>query len=106
MPGHYQCLEKAEIVREGRDVTILCYSRMRYVVMQAVTQLEKSGYDPEVCFGLQHLPSSCLHWPPSADATGHDPTHDMPAACASCVAILLACAWRIMMHFAAIRSTF
>ena len=49
VPGHYQCLEKAEIVREGRDVTILCYSRMRYVVMQAVTQLEKSGYDPEVC---------------------------------------------------------
>ena len=35
-------------MREGRDVTILCYSRMRYVVMQAVQQLEKQGFDPEV----------------------------------------------------------
>ena len=46
--GYYQPLEKAEMVRQGRDVTILCYSRMRYVVMQAVAQLEKEGYDPEV----------------------------------------------------------
>jgi len=37
----------AEVVRPGRDVTILCYSRMRYVVMQAVQQLEKQGFDPE-----------------------------------------------------------
>ena len=34
-------------MREGRDCTILCYSRMRYVVMQAVQQLEKQGFDPE-----------------------------------------------------------
>lgn len=34
-PGDYcQCLERAEMVREGTDVTIFCYSRMRYVVMQ------------------------------------------------------------------------
>ena len=46
--GYCQPLEKAEMVRQGRDVTILCYSRMRYVVMQAVAQLEKEGYDPEV----------------------------------------------------------
>ena len=49
--GYYQPLEKAELVREGGDVTILCYSRMRYVVMQAVQQLEKQGYDPEVRAG-------------------------------------------------------
>lgn len=48
-PDDYcQPLEKAEIVRAGRDITILCYSRMRYVVMQAVAELEKQGYDPEV----------------------------------------------------------
>lgn len=46
--GYYQPLEKAEMVRSGGDVTILCYSRMRYVVMQAVAELEKQGYDPEV----------------------------------------------------------
>ncbi|EIE23135.1 hypothetical protein COCSUDRAFT_53517 [Coccomyxa subellipsoidea C-169] len=46
--GYYQPLERAELVRSGKDVTILCYSRMRYVVMQAVQQLEKMGYDPEV----------------------------------------------------------
>jgi rhodanese-related sulfurtransferase len=48
-PGDYcQCLERAELVREGTDVTIFCYSRMRYVVMQAVAELEKQGYNPEV----------------------------------------------------------
>jgi len=35
-------------VREGGDVTILTYSRMRHHVMQAVKTLEKDGYDPEV----------------------------------------------------------
>lgn len=43
-----QSLERAEMVREGTDVSIFCYSRMRYVVMQAVAQLEKEGYNPEV----------------------------------------------------------
>ena len=33
--GDYcQSLERAELVRTGGDVTIFCYSRMRYVVMQ------------------------------------------------------------------------
>lgn len=47
-PDHVQSLERAEVVRPGADVTILCYSRMRYVAMQAVQQLEREGYDPEV----------------------------------------------------------
>jgi pyruvate dehydrogenase E1 component beta subunit len=41
-------LDKAEVVRQGKDVTILTYSRMRYHVQQAVKSLEKQGYDPEV----------------------------------------------------------
>ncbi len=41
-------LDKAEIVHPGKDVTILTYSRMRHHVMQAVPQLVKEGYDPEV----------------------------------------------------------
>lgn len=48
-PGDYcQPLERAELVRPGKDVTIITYSRMRYVVMQAVAELEAAGYDPEV----------------------------------------------------------
>lgn len=43
-----QCLEKAEMVREGKDLTILTYSRMRYVVEQAVKSAVAQGYDPEV----------------------------------------------------------
>jgi len=43
-----QSLERAEMVRQGKDITILCYSRMRYVVMQAVADLTQEGYDPEV----------------------------------------------------------
>jgi hypothetical protein len=47
--GDYcQSLEQAEVAREGTDVSIFCYSRMRYVVMQAVATLEKEGYHPEV----------------------------------------------------------
>jgi pyruvate dehydrogenase E1 component beta subunit len=41
-------LDKAEIVRSGKDVTILTYSRMRHHVMQGVPTLVKEGYDPEV----------------------------------------------------------
>lgn len=41
-------LDKAEIVREGSDVTILTYSRMRYHVLKAVDTLVDKGYDPEV----------------------------------------------------------
>ncbi|KAL6764008.1 thiamine diphosphate-binding protein [Haematococcus lacustris] len=47
-PDEYQCLEKAEMVRPGTDISIFTYSRMRYVVMQAVAELEKKGYNPEV----------------------------------------------------------
>lgn len=41
-------LNKAEVVRQGEDVTILTYSRMRHHVMQAVKSLESEGFDPEV----------------------------------------------------------
>ena len=41
-------LDKAEIVRHGKDVTILTYSRMRHHCLQALKQLEKDGYDPEI----------------------------------------------------------
>jgi pyruvate dehydrogenase E1 component beta subunit len=41
-------LNKAEIVREGTDVTILTYSRMRHYVIQAVDILVSEGYNPEI----------------------------------------------------------
>ncbi len=41
-------LNKAEVVRRGKDVTILTYSRMRHHVMQAVKPLVQEGFDPEV----------------------------------------------------------
>jgi len=40
-------LNKAEIFRHGKDVTILTYSRMRHHVLQAIKKLEKQGYNPE-----------------------------------------------------------
>jgi pyruvate dehydrogenase E1 component beta subunit len=54
-PDVYQCLEKAELAREGTDVSIFTYSRMRYVVMQAAQELEKKGYNPEVGTGGVHV---------------------------------------------------
>nr|QCI04635.1 Pyruvate dehydrogenase E1 component beta subunit [Apoglossum ruscifolium] len=41
-------LDKAELVKEGSDITIVTYSRMRHNVMQAVNSLEKEGFNPEV----------------------------------------------------------
>nr|YP_009394770.1 pyruvate dehydrogenase E1 component beta subunit [Polysiphonia elongata]ARW63332.1 pyruvate dehydrogenase E1 component beta subunit [Polysiphonia elongata] len=41
-------LDKAELVRDGNDVTIVTYSRMRHHVMQAVDILIEEGYNPEV----------------------------------------------------------
>nr|YP_009397454.1 pyruvate dehydrogenase E1 component beta subunit [Dasyclonium flaccidum]ARW66640.1 pyruvate dehydrogenase E1 component beta subunit [Dasyclonium flaccidum] len=41
-------LDKAELVREGNDITIITYSRMRHHVMQAVETLIEDGYNPEV----------------------------------------------------------
>lgn len=41
-------LDKAEIVRPGKDVTILTYSRMRHHALQALKSLEEKGLDPEI----------------------------------------------------------
>ena len=41
-------LDKAEMVREGKDVTILTYSRMRHHCTQALKAIEQQGYDPEI----------------------------------------------------------
>ncbi|WP_299487199.1 alpha-ketoacid dehydrogenase subunit beta [Acaryochloris sp. IP29b_bin.137] len=41
-------LDKAEVVRTGKDVTILTYSRMRHHVLQAAKTLTEQGYDPEI----------------------------------------------------------
>jgi pyruvate dehydrogenase E1 component beta subunit len=47
--GDYTCaLDKAELVREGEDITILTYSRMRHHCLAAVKQLEEAGYNPEL----------------------------------------------------------
>jgi len=45
---YYLPLDKAEIVRNGNDVTIVTYSRMRHHVIQAVDTLIKDNYNPEV----------------------------------------------------------
>jgi pyruvate dehydrogenase E1 component beta subunit len=47
--GDYICeLDKAEMVRPGKDVTVLTYSRMRYHCIQAAKLIEGEGYDPEI----------------------------------------------------------
>ena len=47
--GEYvQPLDKAEIVRSGKGVTVLTYSRMRHHCTQAMKSLEDEGYDPEI----------------------------------------------------------
>lgn len=41
-------LDKAEMVRRGKDVTILTYSRMRHHCTQALKTIQAQGYDPEI----------------------------------------------------------
>ena len=41
-------LDKAEVVRKGKDVTILTYSRMRHHCLQALKALEQDGFEPEI----------------------------------------------------------
>lgn len=50
LPDHeYLCaLDKAEVVRKGKDVTLLTYSRMRHHCTQAAKTLVKEGFDPEI----------------------------------------------------------
>nr|YP_009392281.1 pyruvate dehydrogenase E1 component beta subunit [Osmundaria fimbriata]ARW60843.1 pyruvate dehydrogenase E1 component beta subunit [Osmundaria fimbriata] len=45
---YFLCLDKAELVRLGSDITIVTYSRMRHHVMQAVDILVSDNYNPEV----------------------------------------------------------
>ncbi|MGD1901027.1 MAG: alpha-ketoacid dehydrogenase subunit beta [Geitlerinemataceae cyanobacterium] len=45
---YYLPLDKAEVVREGKDVTLLTYSRMRHHCLQAAKTLEADGFDPEI----------------------------------------------------------
>lgn len=55
-------LDKAELVREGKQFTIVTYSRMRHHVMQAVETLLEEGYDPEVIdlISLKPIDISCI----------------------------------------------
>jgi len=47
--GDYTCaLDQAEVVREGKDITILTYSRMRHHCLKAVKELEAGCIDVEL----------------------------------------------------------
>ena len=47
--GDYTCaLDQADLVKEGTDVTILTYSRMRHHCLKAVEQLEADGISVEL----------------------------------------------------------
>tara|TARA_Y100001968_G_scaffold88813_1_gene79867 strand:+ start:409 stop:1392 length:984 start_codon:yes stop_codon:yes gene_type:complete len=47
--GDYVCaLDQADLVRQGKDITIITYSRMRHHCIKAVDQLEKEGIDVEL----------------------------------------------------------
>lgn len=53
------CLEKAELVREGKDCVIFTYSRMRWTVMQAVAQLEQEvPYQHQLLYQLDIIVGS------------------------------------------------
>ena len=47
--GEYLCaLDQADLVKEGKDITIITYSRMRHHCLKAVELLEEEGIDVEL----------------------------------------------------------
>ena len=47
--GDYICaLDQADLVKEGNDITIITYSRMRHHCLKAISQLESDGIDAEL----------------------------------------------------------
>ncbi len=47
--GEYVCsLDQADLVREGKDLTVLTYSRMRHHCLKAIEQLDEKGIDVEL----------------------------------------------------------
>jgi 2-oxoisovalerate dehydrogenase E1 component beta subunit len=47
--GEYQVpIGKAKVVREGRQLTVLCYGAMVHTVMEAAERATKEGFDPEI----------------------------------------------------------
>jgi pyruvate dehydrogenase E1 component beta subunit len=47
-PDHVVPMGQAKVVREGRDVTIIAYSRMVHVSLEAADKLSKDGIEAEV----------------------------------------------------------
>lgn len=43
-----QPLDKAEIALEGSDITVLCYSKLRHVALDAAKQLKDMAIHPEI----------------------------------------------------------
>lgn len=43
-----QPLDKAEIALEGKDITVLCYSKLRHVALDAAKQLKAMNIHPEI----------------------------------------------------------
>ena len=47
--GDYICsLDQADLIKEGKDITILTYSRMRHHCLKAVEELDKKNIDVEL----------------------------------------------------------
>ena len=47
--GDFTCaLDQADVVKEGNDITLLTYSRMRHHCIKAVEELDKKGIDVEL----------------------------------------------------------
>ena len=47
--GDYICsLDQADLVKEGKDITILTYSRMRHHCLKAIEDLDKKNIDVEL----------------------------------------------------------
>jgi 2-oxoisovalerate dehydrogenase E1 component beta subunit len=75
-------LGKAHIVREGAQVTVLCYGAMVHTVNEAVEKLVADGYDPEVIDLRTLLPLDIETVIESSKKTGRVViVHEAPKTC-------------------------
>jgi 2-oxoisovalerate dehydrogenase E1 component beta subunit len=75
-------LGKAKVVREGRQVTVLCYGAMVHTVLEAVEKVAAEGFDPEIVDLMTLLPLDAEAVLSSVRKTGRAViVHEAPRTC-------------------------
>jgi 2-oxoisovalerate dehydrogenase E1 component beta subunit len=95
-------LGEAKVVREGSQLTVLCYGSMVHTVLEGVTQSVAEGFDPEVIDLRTLLPLDAETILASVKKTGRVViVHEAPKTCGYGAELAAMIAERALMHLEA-----